>query len=485
MINLIIYCFLGYHTYQIQPSESGQCLFLESGETRTFLEPIERLVNGEGYSWQTSINRYKDESLMPSTRRTPGFLPIYAILYQALGENGAREMLVLIQIILSLISYWVLGDALYQRRKNIYTLLGFYCLITCIWYDKYFAFIGLGESLSLSLSILGIALLYSKKSFTALFFIGCLLGWSVFMRPAMMIFFICVIGVYSLVLWSQKIGLKNLLTRLIFLGMPISLALLCWTMRNFQTTGKFIVVEDSIYESQPHLYSPTVKAIRRVIFTLGDQYERWIPNSAGEFFFSGGELTSHNKFGTTYGSDSSIIELKKIYWLTRETTNRSNLDSLDLLATKISDAYINGHIELNPSEYYIVRPIRMMLSLLTIRSYSYIPFPSINEMSLFQKVIKGMQWASHYLFLLALVVASYSLSVQKLWNRYTLTAGLFILCYLVTLAWVFGFTEPRYLVAIYPCGYIILSDFLGHVAFSGNLKTDTSADTELQKVHEG
>ena len=459
-INAIWFVFFSVqfqHNYQ----RTSGFLFAEGGETSTYFQPLENLIDSKGYSWTTSQNRFGDFAAVPSTRRMPGIGAVYLPLRLALSEVTALDALISVQWTFHIIAWILLVGAIssYFEEGSPKIIWSLVLLSSVSTFDKVFNNIGLAESLSNSSLIVAFSLLvfyFLKNRSNLLFFAGIFAAWSVFLRPATGIFWaLCCIALF--IPQFLKKELFNGVKTTFLYSLPLLIFLTLWSLRNYDQTGEVVILEDDIFESMPAKYTPVRKSIRTVILKNGERYEHWLDGSFGQFIYSSGESEKQvNEFMWNEESSALMIEMKNLYIESTLTENRDQITALDNKSKLLMDEILSKMKKERPFHYYILNPLSHLRDLVHKKFYSYLPFPELSQMSIFQKGIKVWEALFHYLLVLSFI----SLVVLK--RKSTSNPILFLTIafpstYLITMSIFFGAAEPRYLVSIYP--FLIISLF--------------------------
>ncbi len=449
---LVIFIFLALQFQDNKSDRVSGSIFVKQGETLTYFQPIEHILKGEGYSL-TAYDSISDAfTLQPSARRMPGILPIMLPLRTIINQSLAQSCFIIFQFILSILSVFALGQIIYSFTSSniiahVSTLL--YALSSFVGiYDH----IGLTESLSVSSSIFSIYYYLkatNERKHSHLLTAGLFLAWSIFLRPATVLF--APLFAVDLFLNTRKhSSISNIFKYQILVFAPLVIALTFWTARNFMTFQKLIVFEDSVFDSMPHIYTPAEKALRPLLNHWGGQRKKFYPNTMGAYFY-----------GQT--DDQSIFP-KAIF------ENSFNLDSLLVLRSLFIEAHRNPHsyaeevfIEKSeslrntfkanhPIKYFIEAPIKSLLRFYFIKTENQLPFPALSEMSLIQKAIKV---ANILLYDFIAVVALFGVIIAIINKNNFRFVLLFPFLYCFVLGCVLYNTEIRYLASAFP--FMILS----------------------------
>ena len=431
-------------------------IFISGGETPTYYKSIENLADGKGYSWQEVTEKDEKIVYLPSTRRVPGILPFYYPLYKILGKEKARTAIILIQFLLSVISVYLLAiisQDIFKSKTPFYLTLGLYSISSFV---SIFDHIGLAESLSTSFVIFAIFfLLRGLKKQQRYFMIlsGLFICWSIFLRPAVGVFF----PVMLLYVWfnlKNHFTFRKTFTELMVLCLPLMLTIFVWTIRNYHVTKQIIPLEDDIFKSMPYLYTPQVKAIRTLIGAWGGEFVRWEKNSEGEWFFDkdlnkDNHSVYNNRHFTSYYNLDSLIRLRELYWNSENyTLTETEREVYKIKTIQTALLYTESYIKEKPFHYYVISPVILTIKFLFNKTTNYLPFPAFSGMELYHKLIKIF-----YILLYNIIMILGILGIIISIFSKKMDLKIMILCptlYIIVMSVIFKATEERYLVSLYP-----------------------------------
>lgn len=431
----------------------GSALFFAEGETGSYYEPMVRLAEEGSYSWTTSIDRYGHEAVVPSTRRTPGLLPLYFPLHRLVGEAMAKDSMVFIQIMLYLISTYTLAKSAELLLKDSLAYHAMHIISWLFWFNKPFVFLGVPESLSNSMLIFSfyflVRIFRGEKFYVNTVFFSFFSTWAVMLRPALLTWTIAVSLLVAMLFLLQKWNWRTTLHFTLIGVLPVVFCTLAWSYRNYGINKTFRP-EDNIFRSSPGIYTPSVRSIFELIKTWGGVVQRWVPGSEGAWFFAEGQMEFKSHYFFASFDQSHFEHIKSLYRESQTLVPAERLDEIDVEINTMVSAYIEAYRREYPLRYYVLNPLRATGLFLHLKTYTYLPFPSLDNMDVIQKIIKLLQ--------VVLVYALYGLSLISLpwfWrkgrrNPELLLPVAFILIYLLILGGIMGANEPRYLVPVFP-----------------------------------
>ena len=236
-------------------------------------------------------------------------------------------------------------------------------------------------------------------------------------------------------------------------GLPLLVALCFWTARNYNVTGKIIPLEDNVQTTQLFAYDARLVAIWDLIGAWGGQITRWSPNSMGEYFLSRKPVTSQEAFSSRMLSSAcnfDSIHLLQQNYLRSYDLSLPNEQRLQLAHRVIEQSYRYRKTFINekPFQYYIVSPLALTGKFLYFKTVSYLPFPELAKMKLYQKIIKVF----YILFFnVILICAAIGAILVLLYENVTAKLLLlYPLFYTFVMIVIFIASEQRYVAPIYP-----------------------------------
>ncbi len=421
--------------------------YFSGGDTINYIEPLENLVKTGTLFTNISSDIFQ--------LRMPGFMPLYLPLRFLFDPETSLTIIVVIQLLLSSISCYllaVISTRLIPNQKHLAFILTF-TLFTFSTYASYFDIYILSESLSTSLCILIIYLftenLYRSKP---ILIVGLCLSWLVFLKP----YFVPMIGFLAIYIFQQskELQLKNRLTRVSLLVAPYVVVSILWASWNYQNHGEFIWLQ----KQRGHwtaIDSPTnpKPQLQEFVRIFGGQYIAWDPKGHVYPFFQEpskplpNDLFPDVAFSSNFNRDS--LETAR-YWFYRyvtledsATSNKAGEKATAMLY-KARQGYLKEHI----IDHYIGARLRCFFDFFFQGASYNIPFPPFEKQNLLQKLIKVFYTV---LFWIVMTLGAFELLRLLMFRRtpvvWLLAAipGFLLLLFPIVLLK----QEQRYAVAIY------------------------------------
>ena len=346
VLRLILLFFFNQSAHKVWPADAiiGG-IALSSGDTPTYMEPAENLVNGLGYSMSEN-----GDDPEPTGRRMPGFVVTYAPLYALFGPIWGKVMLILLQVLMSAV-------AAYYLAKTAYLLFGkplhFY---TAFFLFTLMAFVGIWD-LYLYADAFGIA-------FTVLFWYafvqlyqlgfqslkwGLIGGIMILMAILFRAIAVLYLGPAALVtvvmLWRNRAGLfgntrfRKVLFSGALLAVPFVLFEAFWLPRNQAIYGELYPLEAHSISYDQH-YNPGWVAIRELTIGIGGDFVEWSVGQEMHWFLEG-EGTAQHPFGSRdfcscYNLDSLDAVRADYQRLSDGGVGLTGDNSMDELAEKVN-----------------------------------------------------------------------------------------------------------------------------------------------------
>ena len=266
-------------------------LFVFVSDSRAYFTPLEEYIKSGNFGLV----------------RLPGIFPVYAPLYFIFGEYIARNLIVLIQFIVSIWSIWMFGKIVFDYFGR-HTAIIFIIISGLSIPLMDIVFLGLMDSFSISFLLLSISFYYKwNKTNTIfnLFLSGVFITWSFFLREVAIV-------PYFLMTIVLLIGKRNFFSKiklvLIFTAVFI-LAESSWILTNYYYTDRIILAR-TIDASDEY------KAMYSLAPTFGGRFPKWY--EGGWFFDRENDCEIENfpfserVFTPDYSLDD-LIKLKKDY----------------------------------------------------------------------------------------------------------------------------------------------------------------------------
>mgnify|MGYP001608688190 CR=1 FL=1 len=432
-------------------------LFISLGETDTYYLPIENLAKGRGYGFtRGGGDGTKPDTL--KTRRVPGLVPIYLPLYSLFGKETARAILVILQLIADCLAVyclaWIAGKIFNSPLAFVLTL-ALYAINTFV---AVFDHIGMPESFCASFLIFSVFFLLKSINGNALRFLfisGVFTCWAIFMRPVVGIILPVLSLLFFVMSYSEGNGaLKKIFFRYAIYILPFAVVISCWTLRNYNVSGKFIPLEDKEYEAQPDIYPPQWRAIQTLVGKAwGGKSFRWNAGSEGEWFFAkdipvNNSPFSNRHFTKDYNMDS-LKMLREFYHLSMnralpEGERKIYAEQTVAMANRCSESYKKE----KPFHYYFLSPVILTANFIFLKTTNYLPFPPLQQMQLYHKVIKIFYIFFYNLIALLGIIGMIMALFGK--NKNARVLLLFPLLYVCVFTILYSYSEERYMVPVYP-----------------------------------
>ena len=220
----------------------------------------------------------------PFAGRMPGYAIFYLMFRMLMSQEMANLMMIVMQAVLGGLAAYVLarGAQFYYRRFAAFAVVfavGFLYPVSA-----FFDYQTLTEGLAIN--NLCFAFYFIMRGVRGgsnkwILLAGVFLAWSVFLRPFLGI----LLPLYGLFLmWQTSGGATRKFGNAVLLGIPFTLALLAWNIRNYQVMDEVVLMETPSYESYGKTYSLAWVSIRNLINDWGGEPAYFEPGSAAEWF---------------------------------------------------------------------------------------------------------------------------------------------------------------------------------------------------------
>lgn len=334
-----------------------------NGDMMTYIQPVESLLSHGGF-------RTDD--------RMPGYPAVYLLVRLVCSPPVACNVLIILQLIVSAISVYVLGLCavqLFRTKRAFYWAYFIYLLSTFVSvFDAYF----LTESFAASAAIffLHTWLRFEEKPdrWLPLVMAGAWLAWSVFLKPAHLPLLAIPVGIWGLRWLRGRLNLKQAVRHSALFLLPFLVADTGWMVRNYQRYQEVIPLLKSPWYT--HAFWPA-NYFDMVTFcqSYGEDFGYWFPNTDMRWLLGWG----NNKFlpplrwykeehlgpppdyvYTDKFNRDSIILVRNLYYELDNKPGISDVRKKEIEArVKTSlNRYTRSIREDNPLVYYIWAPIR-------------------------------------------------------------------------------------------------------------------------------
>lgn len=459
------------HYYDLNNGRKNKVgIFISGADTKSYFEPIENLVKGNGYS----IDGYH------SAFRMPGLLPIYGPLYALFSSSLASEFFVILQILADSISAWMIFMIMLGSFNFplFYSLLGWtlYMIssnVSC--YNHY----GLTETFAaFSFTAFFFFLLkYLQESRNKFIFLsGLFITWFIFLKPVGVVFlpFLAIAALYSVLRKKKKI--KQLLVSACIFILPFGIFESAWIIRNYITLKRFIPLTSVLYSTDAN--SSLKKLFRTTGLTFqafsGNDHMTWFAPKNDPYFdpaFSESNPFPERIFTSACTIDS-LRSLRNLFWQIRETNDTAlkKLNS-ELFALKV-EKYINAFKTEKKIDYYILVNAVFLKKFLLITNTYNLPFYGN---SLLQKGLRAFYLLIYYLCICCLFMFStIGIMNKKIRANKNLLLTIFIIWVFILTHVFMGVVENRYLVPVFP----LITTFFGGLLCIFFYKENASAQKQ-------
>lgn len=393
--------------------------------------------------------------------RMPGYALLLAPALWLFGLDGGLNSIVLLQLIFSAISAYLLAHLIYLLTKSKAAFWAFLAIYLLSAYVSKFAFVIMSESMSISLLIIVLYCSYrvaQREWESPLVFLVMGVGMTaaIFMRP----FFIPFFALIAFYLIWHVIWKPNALVALSLFLMPFIIAESVWITRNYYNTGKYIPLETSSDYSKT--INKTFQAWNSFVVTWGENWLFWEKGSLSawllpdDFFRHGNIPVSDNVLPEWIRNDPQLLsEVKSIKADYETCLDRSvpleerlkiqakNIEQINNLTDEIQKRF--------PFRYYIGGRLNIFHEFISERvdmSYRTIKLPVNVLYSFLGPAIN--YFVSYFCFALVLILLSVHFNN---WEKlpFVLLVILFIPLFVSLLfSMVFGMADPRHLAYAYP-----------------------------------
>jgi hypothetical protein len=425
----------------------GNFLATTAGDTPTYIEPIEHLINNGSYGMYmgeyTPFKPLDKEFFFPSIR-TPHYGIFYLLFRLFFSSAISLELLAIVQIIVDAIAVMVFARLVYKITLNktaYYISLG--VMTFSAWLTFYSAEI-MTETFTWSFIVFGLYFFHrwlTDKKNVSIFLSGLFIGYAILLKPFILpwLFFITV---------AILVAVKDLRLHIKYFTIfcvPFIVFLTPWVIRNY------IISKEIILFSKP-MYYPCKKQViscGNFINAWGGDHIWWEGKcaSAGTFFHQRPvNKNCEYKFPDfAFTPDYTLEDLRELRNLMARFQLNTKNDSLDEYISKRFDELTISYKKHRPFNYYVVAPLFRMKSAL-IKSGSYYIYPRnipLIGMKLFQT---ALYWFPLFFGGIAL----FYFGVKRFRDPFMiLNIGLPITL-LIVLTWVLKMNEWRYFIHFYP-----------------------------------
>jgi len=440
VLMFVYFAFQYYYYWESERIVNG--IAIETGDTFGYYRPATDLANGLKY-----------ENLC----RMPGVVPLYTPVAALVGEQNAKVWMVFCQLILSIISIFILAQWAQDIFKGKFIFELILILYTLSSFTSVFDHLMMADSLSISFFIFFLYFLnkgIGLEKWKFFLFAGAFLAWSVFLRQIMLVVY-PIAGL--LMLHHFKAELKKMLLFGGLIVAPLVIAIGLWSQHTLGVSGRRIFLAIPVEECYS-TYTKEYQAAAGLLIDMGYGEPFWTEGSLPQWFFRSDSTAKipqiPNRHFDDLFSKKDLIELRNEYRAFARLSSKQRSEAGDHLRNEIEKTrteYKHNH----KLDYYVLNKLRHARIFLMPLKLENIPGPSFQDMSMFQKSVKLFYLLFFSIIApLGLLVLTYLLFKltwsQRIWIMFPLSI-------FITLTFVLGFVEQRYFAPIYPFCIVGLS----------------------------
>lgn len=358
----------------------------DGGDSTSYIEPIENLI---------TFGNYLDDY------RMPGYGWLYFLLRLFLPISSSLNVLVILQLVLSVLSVYILAQIsllLFKKQSYFYFTFLLYGISTFVsLYDH----VLLTESFCTSSLIFSFYfLLKSENSKSNSLLTGLFITWCIFLRPVLAPLLI----LFSLyVLCKNRKATLNLLAynwKMFFIFiLPFLIIDGLWTARNFHKYNRIYPLTKSVY--YPETEESYFGSLIRFMNAYGGSIVWWEPGSDITFFRPApGYIKKKIEvkppqyiYTSKFNFDSLVVVKNLIDELNNPLTENRSKSIITANVKRMLDSYSTSIKDEKPYLYYIFSRFRVMKSFF-VHSGTYNLFQKcsfeLNKFELFIKIFYSL-----------------------------------------------------------------------------------------------
>ncbi|MEZ4799695.1 MAG: hypothetical protein R2809_07965 [Flavobacteriales bacterium] len=419
------------------------------------------VTTGDTRSYYRASENFAEQGVYNSNCRMPGVTPIYAPLHWLFGADMAKDAIVILQLIISIISVLVLGKLAWKwtgSRVVFFLTIVLYTLSTFVSIWDHFL---MADSFSTSFFIFSVYYLWKGlKNYNWYFVLlsGFFLAWAVFFRQILLVVYPIIA---LLILIENYRTWKTMIINGILFILPLIVSIGLWV--NYQNRH----LESSYFLVRPvnecyATYTPEFQGLSSFLIHLGYGEPFWEKGSVVKWMMVYNEKDavppiSDRHFNSEMNLDSLKV-LRDEYHLFQQEDNEVIKESIGTSLLDRIDRYETAYKSHNKLGYYLLNRLRLFRLFVVPLQVDNLPLPALHNMSFIEKATKLF-----YLVLFTLVALVGLLAVIQ--DMFFVKSNyrwwwLVPISVLVTLSLILGFVEQRYFVPIYPFLLIGLSIFV-------------------------
>ena len=376
------------HLSQAEPAKEVGFIGYDSGDSQSYLDPVENLINHGVYS---------------PDYRMPGYAVAYVPLRLVFEKAMACNAMLIIQLLMASLAVYCLAlTARHAFQSDTMFYLVFYVYLISSYANLFDAFL-LTESLCTSVTIFSIYFFsrFTEKRLSKYLMIsGLFLTWAIFLRPVyapLLLLFCGALLVEGLLI---RISIKAALRTVLIFVIPFTILESCWITRNYVAHKRFIPLTQSFY--YPGTEVTYIIELMNFVKSWGGDRTWWNPKAEIRWFGlterqqgrsrpleNGNVSLPEYIFTSKFSSDSLVAIKKNIQTIDADGTPDSVCVALTSLVKKKLVNYTTSLKEEKPFIYYVKAPL-LLVKKFFIHSGTYNlfnkPFQELSPIALLTKV---------------------------------------------------------------------------------------------------
>lgn len=445
LIKLMLFVFYGicFHLYP-ETSIGKGLLYVEGGDTFTYYPPLINFCNGFDYG---------------NACRMPGLAPVFVPIYWLTKSTVfTYNFVVIFQFLLSTLSVYLLGLIAHllfdNKRVFIYVII-----LYSMFYHIADHFLMADSQANSTLIIAVYFFIRSYKNnfnFKYITISGVFFCWSIFSRLiAIMPFIVLFLIIVYFLLWKKKDIIKTMKVTFLFV-LILGVCESAWIIRNKISLSKMIAFTvPECYST----YSYNWLEYAKIPASWGYETTPWaneinwfLDEQSGKSSFNFPE----NVLTTNYTIDS-LVNIKREYY-NLKSLGQGIYEPTIGFKNRVNN-YLSEYKNQHSINYYVGNPLKLVWKFHFKKSIVDMPFPKVEKMNFFQKVIKTLNWILLTFLTVGILVFGPLLLIMKK-NVETLIIVAIPFSITFFLAFMFGAIEQRYIWPIVPFAVVINCCFM-------------------------
>jgi len=449
-----------YQAHDKRGPEQLGVLSVDIGDTPSYLDPVEALLRGEGFT---------------PDYRMPGVAAPYYLFRQLMDSGSSRDAYVVLQWLLSSVSVVILAHLawLVTGRRRVFVLV-YLVFLASTFTSLYVPAIG-SDSLAVSSLIIHVFLLNRAvryKGKAHLLGAGFFLTWAIFTKPVL-----APLLLLAVALLFFRTGRAKSWTYVLWFLVPFIVIDGAWTYRNYNVNGGFHPLTNQGMFAQSFTDGVRYKAMNFVQGYGGD-YIWWNPGAGIRWYGvwdKCGEIDQEGRlaapppayaYAPSYGPDSLLRLSNDVRLLHARTLAPADSVGLNSSVLQRFDRYAEAYRTERPFQYHVLSRLRMTKNIFDQNGTESLFSRSFGSLPLWAKGFKLIQ---SFLYVFCFLFGTVGAIVLG-W-RWRSTHGHLVVA-LSTLAIYTTFIHPlglrmcewRYLATAYPFMLLFAVVFVEQVA---------------------